>query len=137
MRRALVPGQCTRKQAVVVLSSAEAELAAVTAGACEGIGIREQWGFVNFALPPAALPALILGTDSSSGLCFIKRKGSTRRTRHLDTKVYFLQALACRQGSRFVKVLGAEQWVDCLTKVMSVPASHAVALGIHFLNERP
>ena len=35
----------------------------------------------------------MLCADSSAAPGFVKRQGASRRTRHVDTKVYFMQAL--------------------------------------------
>ena len=35
---------------------------------------------------------IVLYTDNPAALGFLKRKGASRRTRHVDTKVYFKQA---------------------------------------------
>ena len=49
------------------------------------------------------------------------RKGASRRTRHVDTKVYFMQAF----GQRLLKVHGDSQQVaDCRTKIMTPQAAH-------------
>ena len=45
-----------------------------------------------------------------------ERKGASRRTRHVDTKVYFMQAWVMEPGHRIPKVHGDSQQVaDCLT----------------------
>ena len=49
---------------------------------------------------------IVLCTDSSAALGFVKRKGASRRTRHVDTKVYIMQAWAMEPGQRILKVHG-------------------------------
>ena len=34
----------------------------------------------------------IIGSDSSAGISILKRNGSSRRTKHVELKVFFLQA---------------------------------------------
>ena len=59
-------------------------------------------------------------TDSAAALGFVKRKGASRRTRHVDTKVHFLQAWAVELGQRILKVHGDSQLVaDCFKKIMT------------------
>ena len=60
---------------------------------------------------------IVLCTDSSAALGFVK-KGASRRTRHVDTKVHFMQAWAMEPGQRILKVHGdnSQQVADCLTK---------------------
>ena len=90
---------------------------ALVGGACEGIATRDQWSK--------------LCTDSSAALGFVKRKGASRRTRHVDTKVYFMQAWAMEPGQRILKVHGDSQQVaDCVTKISTPQAAHRKALGL-------
>ena len=70
-------------------------------------------------------------TDSAAALGFVKRKGASRRTRHVDTKVSFMQAWAMEPGQLISKVHGDSQQVaDCVTKIMSLQAAHRRALGL-------
>ena len=74
---------------------------------------------------------IVLCTDSSAAVGFVKRKGASRRTRHVDTKVHFMQAWAMEPGQRILKVLGDSQQVaDCLTKIVTPRAAHRKALGL-------
>ena len=60
-----------------------------------------------------------------------KRKGASRRTHNVDTKVYFLQAWAMEPGQRILKVHGDSQQVaDRLTKIITPQAAHRRALGL-------
>ena len=83
---------CTRlpRSRMVCLSSGDSELMALVGGACEGYTTRDQWSKLCNCSPGA----IVLCTDSSAALGFVKRKGASRRTRHVDTKVYFMQAWA-------------------------------------------
>ena len=70
-------------------------------------------------------------TDSLAALGLVKRKGASRRTRHVGTKVYFEQAWAMEPGQRILKMHGDSQQVaDCLTKIMTSQAAHRRALGL-------
>ena len=84
----------SKKQNMVCLSSGESELMALVGGACEGTATRDQWS----KLCKCSLGTIVLYTDTSAALGCVKRKGASRRTRHVDTKVYFMQALStsCR-----------------------------------------
>ena len=55
------------------------------------------------------LGTIVLCTDSSAALGFVKRKDASRRTRHVDTKVYFMQARAMEPGPRILKVHGVNK----------------------------
>ena len=110
----------SKKQNMVCLSSGESELMALVGGACEGIATRDQWSKLCKCSPGT----IVLCTDSSAALGFVKRKGASRRTRHVDTKVYFMQAWAMEPGQRILKVHGDSQQVaDCLTKIMTPRAA--------------
>ena len=117
----------SKKQYMVCLSSGESELLALVGGACEGIATRGQWSKLCNCSPGT----IVLCTDSSAALGFVKRKGASRRTRHRDTKVFFMQAWAMEPGQRFLTVHGNSQQVaDCLTKIMTPQAAHRRALGL-------
>ena len=74
---------------------------------------------------------IVLCTDSSAALGLVKRTGASRRTRHVYTKVYFMQAWAMEPGQRILKVHGDSQQVaDCLTKITTPRAAHRQALGL-------
>ena len=99
---------------------------ALAGGACEGIATRDQWSELCKCLPGT----IVLCTDSSAALGLVKRKGASRRTRHVDTKVYFMQAWAIEPGQRILKIHGDSQQVaDCLTKI-TTRAAHRKALGL-------
>ena len=115
------------KQNMVCLSSGESELMALVGGACEGIATRDQWS----KLCKCQLGTIVLCTDSSAALGFVKCKGASRRTRHVDTKIYFMQAWAMEPGQRILKVHGNSQQVaDCFTKITTPQAAHRKALGL-------
>ena len=112
---------------MVCLNSGESELMALVGGACEGIATRDQWSKLCKCSPGT----IVLCTDSSAALEFVKRKGASRRTRHVDTKVYFMQAWAMELGQRILKAHGDSQQVaDCLTKITTPQAAHRKALGL-------
>ena len=122
----------SKKQNMVCLSSGEFELMALVGGACEGIATRDQWS----KLCKCSLGTIVLCTDSSAALGFVKRKGASRRTRHVDTKVYFMQAWAMEPGQRILKVRGdSQQFADCLTKIMTPRAAHRKALGLRQMQQ--
>ena len=86
----------SKKQNMICLSSGESELMALVGGACEGIATRDHWS----KLCKCSLGMIVLCTDSSAALGFVKRKGASRRTRQVDTEVYFIQAWAMEPGQR-------------------------------------
>ena len=100
---------------------------ALVGGACEGIATRDQWS----KLHKCSLGTIVLCTGSSAALGLVKRKNASRRTRHVDTKVCFMQAWAMEPGQRILKVHGDSQQVaDCLTKISTLRGAHRKALGL-------
>ena len=117
----------SKKQNMVCLSSGESELMALSRGACEGIATRDQRSKTR----NCSSGTTVLCRDSEAALGVVKRMGASRRTRHLDTKVYFLQAWAMVPGQRILKVHGDSQQVaDCSTKNMAPQAAHRRALAL-------
>ena len=117
----------SKKQKMVCLSSGESELVALVGGACEGIATRDQWSKLCKCSPGT----IVLCTDNSAALGFVKRKGASRRTRHVDTNFYFVQVWAMEPGQRILKVHGdSQQAADCLTKITTPRAAHRKALGL-------
>ena len=113
----------SKKQNMVCLSSGEPELMALVGEACEG----DQWSKMCNCSPGT----ILLCTDNSAALGFVKRKGPSGRTLHADTKVYFMQAWAMEPGQRILKVhCDSQQVADCLTKIMTPRAAHRRALGL-------
>ena len=80
-----------------MVSVSSGESMALVGGACEGIATRDQWS----KLCKCSLGTIVLCTDSS-GIC--ETQGASRRTRRVDTKVYFMQAWAMEPGQRILKV---------------------------------
>ena len=97
-----------RKQSTITLSSGEAELVAALSGACEGMSLRQQWDWLlKFgcnAEETSETTQQIPCCDSSAALGMIKRKGSTRKTRHIELKAFFSQHWSARPEVRLVQV---------------------------------
>ena len=153
-------GPTSRKQTTVALSSGEAEMVAALSGACEGLGIHELWQrlvdfkslevdnkdqvdnksfkvdnqgqvFSNNKLNTAQrAPLQILCSDSTAAIGIVRRKGSSRRTRHVELKAFFLQQWAQRPLVQVVKVGTSDMLADALTKVMNMPTDHGTLLGL-------
>ena len=61
--------------------------------------------------------------DSSAALGMIKRQGSTRKTRHIELKTFFLQQWSGRPDVGLVQVEMGKILADCSTKIQSTPNS--------------
>ena len=85
------------------------------------MGLRQQWNwllkFGCSAEETRETTQQILCCDSSAALGMLKRKGSTRKTRHIELKVFFLQQWSARPEVRLVQVETSEMLADCLTKI--------------------
>ena len=124
----------SKKQSTIALSC-EADLVAALSGTCECMGLRQQWNWLlNFGCNAEEMNETtqqILCCDSSAALGFIKRKGSTPKTRHIELKAFFLQQWSARPEARRVQVGTSEMLADCLTKIQSTPNSvHLSRLGL-------
>ena len=117
----------SRKQSTIALSSGDAELVAALSGACDGIGLRQQWNwlrqFGNTDDEETGRSQQILCCDSSAALGMIRRKGLIRETGHMELKAFLLQQWSARPEVRLVQVGTSEMLADCLTKIQSTPNS--------------
>ena len=115
----------SRKQSTIARSSGEAELVAPLPGACECMSLRQQWNwllkFGCSAEETSETTQQILCCDSTAAVGMIKRKGSTRKTRHIELKVFFLQQWSARPEVRLVQVGTSEMLAA--TKIHSTPNS--------------
>ena len=99
----------SKTQAVVALSSAEAELYGAVKGACEGLGsasLREDLGRRG---------GLQLHMDASAAMGIIERKGVCNM-RHLDLNNLWLQEQRAKMEIPMNKVKGTENPADLFTK---------------------
>ena len=109
-----------KKQNMVCLGSNESELMALVGGACEGIATKDQWSKMCNCSPGT----IVLCTDSPAALGFAKRKGASRRTRHVEHEGLLYAGMGDGTWTRILKVHGDSQQVaDCLTKIMTPRAA--------------
>jgi hypothetical protein len=108
------------------LSSAEAELNALTTGLTEAIFAR------NFVSELTGFkPAISAHTDSSAAKAIATRTGVTPRTKHLSIKALFAQAFFESGGGKLLKVPGTKNPADLFTKPLGPQelTKHFGALG--------
>ena len=113
-----------RKQTLIALSVGEAETCAAVGAASDGMYYREALGFLGMEC------SLEHHLDSGSTISVMARMGSSRRTRHVEARVYWLQGLQGRTWFRAVKIATAINPADVLTKAMRPTAAAAAALGL-------
>ncbi len=66
----------------------------------------------------------IVGSDSSAGISILERKGSSRRTKQVELKVFFLQAYCRLDDVKVMMVKTEDMLSDSFTKVMTMPRHH-------------
>ena len=105
------------------------ELMDLLGGACEGIATRGQW----IKMCGCASGTIVLRADRSASLDFVGRWGACRQTRHVDTKIYLMQAWATEPGQRILKAHGDCQQIRRLSHE-DHDASSCTSRGIPVLN---
>ena len=99
-------------QNVIGLSSAESEYYALTKGGCSGLGLQSLFADWNLELQ------LSLHTDSSSAKAITSRRGTGKSTRHIQTRMLWLQERVAAKHLRVVKVASESNPADMLTKAL-------------------
>ena len=98
-------------QANITLSSAEAELVAMTKATAEMIGI------LNMIRDLGQQPAGVVYADSSAALAIADRKGSGK-LRHINLRMLWIQEKEARGEVELRKIEGAVNPADLMTKYM-------------------
>ena len=99
-------------QNVIGLSSAESEYYALTKGGCSGLGLQSLFADWNLELQ------LSLYTDFSSAKAIASRRGTGKSTRHIQTRMLWLQERVAAKHLRVVKVASESNPADMLTKAL-------------------
>ena len=95
----------SRTQATIALSSAEAELYAINAGATESLHMKNV--------------DIQTDTDSSSGKSMAARIGSSKKAKHIELKHLFIQQLVQHDLVRIIKINAANNTADIFTKYVT------------------
>ena len=99
-------------QNVIGLSSAESEYYALTKGGCSGLGLQSLFADWNLKLQ------LSLHADSSSAKAIASRTGFGKSTRHIQTRMLWLQERVAAKHLRVMKVASESNPADMLTKAL-------------------
>ena len=99
-------------QNVIGLSSEENEYYALTKGGCSGWGLQSLFADWNLELQ------LSLHIDSSSAKAISSRRGTGKSTRHIQTRMLWLQERVAAKHLRVVKVASESNPADILTKAL-------------------
>ena len=121
----------SKTQAVVALSSAEAELTALVKTSCEAIGLTQlakEWGI------PMEADILV---DSSAAIGVVNRKGNGR-LRHVRIGQLWVQEKRENEELRFTKVKGTCNPADLMTKGVgkALKDEHLAKMGVKLGNGR-
>ena len=109
----------SRKQTTTALSSAEAELAALTEVAREGLYIALLVETIREGMPKdreTGYYVLRGYSDSESAVCISKMQTLLRKVRHIELRAAFLQELVQRGRFTIEHIPGAINPADALTK---------------------
>ena len=122
----------SRKQSTVALSSGEAELISILSGTCElrGVSMMWSWLMAGGIMKDVEIHEEIVGSDSTVALSILRRKGATRRTKHVEMKAFFLQNYCQQAHVKLLKIATENMLADSLTKVMNMPAHHVAKCGL-------
>ena len=94
------------------LSSAESEYCAITKAGCSGLGLQSLSADWNLKLQPS------VHTDSSSAKAIASRRGTAKSTRHIQTRMLWVQERVAGKHLRVVKVATESNPADMLTKTL-------------------
>ena len=124
----------SRTQDSITLSSAEAELVALSKLAMEILGVRsmcQEWHLTREEV------ASTLFADASAALCIAKRQGAGKM-RHINVKSLWLQEKELQAVLSYQKIKGEENPADGLTKHVrqELAAKYAEVVGVKFGADR-
>ena len=121
----------SKTQAVISLSSGEAELAGIVRGTCEAIGAKSISKDLGSDLEG------VVFTDSSAALSMTGRVGAGK-IRHLDTGMLWVQQKQSRGEVEYRKVLGSDNVADLWTKNVDhiVRNKHMLQIGFRYEDGR-
>ena len=97
-------------QNVIGLIGAESAYNALTKGGCSGLGLQSLFADWNLKL------RLALHTDSSSAKAVASRRGAGKSTRHIQTRMLWLQERVAAKHLRVVKVATESNPADIQTQ---------------------
>lgn len=102
----------SRRQSCVSLSSMEAEYVALSEASQELIWLRRLFNEIG----EGTAKATTIFEDNQSCLSFVKAERTTKRSKHIDTKMHFVKDL-CDQGDlELIYCPSGEMIADALTK---------------------
>jgi hypothetical protein len=116
----------SRVQQAIALSSCESETYGVSLGLTESLYFKHLVEEEN----KEATCHITISTDSKSSIMCLKRRGASKRLRHLDTRLFFIQQLLSKPNITIKHVRGEANLADGLTKVKVWSLPEKQAYGI-------
>ena len=118
----------------MTLSSAEAELVALSKLAMETLGVKSmaaEWGLSDPKQPS------MLWADASAALSIAKRQGAGKM-RHINVRTLWLQEKEVQEVLTYVKIKGEDNPADGLTKHVrqELAAKYSKTLGMRLSKDR-
>ena len=105
----------SRTQETIALSSGEAELYAIGSTTAEGLFVCNLLREIGLCQKTI----LVCYTDSTTGKSLATRYGASKRTRHVDVRLLYMQELVQRGLLSLRKVAGPYNIADLGTKYLS------------------
>jgi len=105
----------SQKQKTVALSSCEAEFMAATAAACQALWLRSLVSEVTGRSPEP----VTLFVDNKSAIALIKNAVFHDRSKHIDTRFYFIRECVEKGQIKVEFVRTEDQRADILTKALA------------------
>ena len=115
-------------QSTVSLSSGEAELHGISKGVQHGLGIKSLFKDLGMNM------GITVHSDATAAIGIARRRG-LGKLRHLDCEDLWLQQKIRNKDIALVKVLGAENPADALTKYVDTRALHMALGKINMISE--
>ena len=104
----------SKTQTTIALSSGEAELGGICAGAAQALGLQALAADMNWKL------SVRVFSDATAAIGISKRRG-LGKIRHLSTSDLWIQEALRKERLQLIKVLGTENPADALTKYLDGP----------------
>jgi hypothetical protein len=108
---------CSKRQATVALSTAEAEYMASSAACQEILWLKSLLDQIGFKLTPD----LILFNDNQSAIALSKNPGNHNRTKHIDMRYHFIREAVAMDKIKIKYCSTKFMLADILTKGMPRP----------------
>lgn len=118
---------CSRKQAIMALSSCEAEYVAVCDAAKEVLWLLKVMNDLNLQVQ---LPVTML--EDNSGCISVSENPETRRSKHYDVRYHFLREKVREKILKLKRIPSESQVADTLTKALGkvLFVQHREGLGL-------